>query len=163
MGLNSFGKVHQQVVISSHASLAIIINGTSWYCLGCTIRSCLYPLRQSSSQTNRCLSDFLPNFFAGASFNASFIDGLRVMVSLWPIQFSFWKASMSLHNLYLQISAPHQASGHNPDAGHPFHRGDKVGIHLTGLTYQGPRVRVLAIPGGCNPGNLENGVQRREG
>jgi hypothetical protein len=36
----------------------------------------------------------------------------------------------------------------------------KVGMHLTGLTYQGVRVRVLAIPYGCDPGNLENGVQR---
>jgi hypothetical protein len=26
----------------------------------------------------------------------------------------------------------------------------KVGMHLTGLTYQGARVRVLAIPYGCN-------------
>jgi hypothetical protein len=37
----------------------------------------------------------------------------------------------------------------------------KVGMHLTGLTYQGARVRVLAIPYGCNLGNLEKGVQRR--
>jgi hypothetical protein len=48
-----------------------------------TLRLCLHPLHPSLLQTNRRLLDFLPNFFAGVSFNASFINGLRVMHNLF--------------------------------------------------------------------------------
>jgi hypothetical protein len=112
--------------ISSHTLLAVIINGTSLRSLG------MYSLSSASFSVTHKQTHFrfFAEGFAGASFNASFIGGLTVMVYLWPIQFNIWKASMSLRNLCLQISAPHQASGHEPDAGHPFHRAKKLGCIL---------------------------------
>jgi hypothetical protein len=78
---------------------------------------------------------FFAELFAGASFNASFIDGLRVMVYLWPIQFNIWKASMSLRNLYLQYRPHIKLRGMNPMLVTHFTE-RKVGMHLTGLTHQ---------------------------
>jgi hypothetical protein len=122
MGFICLGKVHQTTVIPSHTSLAVIINGTSWCCLGMYCKTVPLSSALFFVTHKKTSFGFFAELFAGASFNASFIDSLRVTVYLWPIQFNIWKASMSLRNLYLQISAPHQASGHEPDAGHPFHR-----------------------------------------
>jgi hypothetical protein len=144
MGFICLREVHQTIVIPSHTLLAVIINGTSWCCLGMyctTVPLFSAPVFVTHKQTSFRI---FAELFAGASFNASFTDGLRVIAYLWPIQFNIWKASMSLRNLYLQISAPHQAPAHEPMLVTHFTEA-KVGMHLTGSTYQGARVRVLAI------------------
>jgi hypothetical protein len=106
MGFICLGKVHQTIVISSHTLLAVIINGTSWCCLGMYCKTLPLSSARFFVTHKQAPFSFFAEFFAGASFNASFIHGLRVMVYLWPIQFNIWKASMSLRNLYLQYR-PH--------------------------------------------------------